>query len=316
MRRAAFFLPLAGCARRCVYCDQRTITGLADAPSPDDVRRSLAGAAGPIELCYFGGSFARLDRELWRAYADVVRDLPAGSRLTFSTYPSDFAGQRGREVIEALRGLPIGTIELGAPTLDPAVLARCHRGDDPDAVLGAFALLRDEGFHLGAQMMIGLPGQSTASATRDLERIASLMPADAAWHLRIYPCLVLRGTELERMYDSGEHIPMSAEEAAIASGELMLRADELGMVTIRVGLHDSPSLARAVRAGPYHPALGELARASALARTLAILSKCGPWEVPKKNISLITGHAAFGARRLAALVGISAQDIHHRIIYI
>lgn len=316
MRREAWFLPLAGCARRCVYCDQRTITGVSSAPAPEVIAARLRTLTEPVELCYFGGSFGRLPLDTMRAYAEAVLEAPRGSVLTFSSYPADWCGEKGHETLRALRGLPIGTIELGTPSLDPAVLAACRRDDDPDEVLASFEMLRDEGIHLGAQVMIGLPRQTADSSIEDLERIARLMPDGAAWHLRIYPCLVLRGTELERMLHAGEVRPLTADEAAHAAGRLIVRARELGMVPIRVGLHDTESLRQSVVAGPYHPALGELAYSCAAVLELAAASPRGPWTVSARDMSKFTGHSMYGVRYLAELSGMSSQEVCKKLRYL
>jgi len=57
MERAPFFLPMRDCPNRCVYCDQRAITGHAGSPEPRDVREALRGITEPTEVCFFGGSF-------------------------------------------------------------------------------------------------------------------------------------------------------------------------------------------------------------------------------------------------------------------
>ena len=124
LKKLPFFLPLAGCRGQCVYCDQRAITGVRAVPSPADVREALRGLAGPREICYFGGSFCRFAPQLIKEYLDCVTEhAPAGSTVRFSTYPGDLRD-------DALRGLvkkyPISRIELGIPTLDPAVLAACR----------------------------------------------------------------------------------------------------------------------------------------------------------------------------------------------
>ncbi|MDR1472130.1 MAG: radical SAM protein [Synergistaceae bacterium] len=305
-RRAAYFIPFRGCARRCVYCDQRVITQDASggAPvSPDVVRRELSGASGALELCFFGGSFAKLERGEMTELLRAVESAPNGSVVTFSSYPGDFEGTDGAALIDVLRGFPIGTIELGVPSLDPHVLARCGRQDDPGGIKRVLTLLRDEGFRLGVQTMIGLPGQTFESAMSDIEELGRVM-AGGAWDLRLYPCLVLRGTELESMSRRGGYSPLGLEDAARQSGALLRAAEAMGFNVIRVGLQDSPTLKRSVVGGPYHPAFGELALSEKLALELFEKNPRGPWRVEPYKISQLKGHGARGARRLAELASI------------
>ncbi|MDL2264396.1 radical SAM protein [Synergistaceae bacterium OttesenSCG-928-I11] len=314
-KRIAHFLPFLGCARRCVYCDQRSITGVGDVAfvSPEEIARALSTEPEPVELCFFGGSFASLPREQMVKYLDAVYTAPAGSIVTFSSYPGDFDGTRGQALVETLARYPIGTIELGVPSLDRHVLRACARDDDPVAVLRAIEMLRDAGFHLGVQLMTGLPGQSGESTLRDLDAIAHLMPSGAAWHLRVYPCLVLAGTELEARHRTGVYEPQSLEEAVRSAGAILLRACERGFLPIRVGLLEGGSLRNSVVAGPYHPAFGELARSEMTARALVAENPNGPWRIPKNKISQLTGHNKRGIRRMAELSGIPANQVEAAI---
>lgn len=305
LKKFPFFLPLAGCRGQCVYCDQRVITGVRAVPSPDDVRAALSGLAEPREICYFGGSFCRFPPEKVKEYLDcVTMYAPAGSAVRFSTYPGDLRDG-------ALRGLikqyPVSRIELGIPTLDPAVLAACRREADPEKIFEDIRLLMADGLPVGVQMMIGLPGQGRESSLSDLRRLAALKGADS-WELRLYPCLVLEGTELCRLYRSGEYRPLSVEEAALWGGEFIDEALEYGFVPIRIGLQETESLASDVAAGPHHPALGELILAEASARRLTRENPGGPWNVPRREISRFTGHGRFGIKRLAAHAGIAGEE--------
>ncbi|MDR3254523.1 MAG: radical SAM protein [Synergistaceae bacterium] len=317
MKRLAFFIPFQGCTRRCVYCDQTAISGVIVPPSPEAVesRVALSAPDNPIELCFFGGSFARLDLSLMESYLHAVYSAQDGSLVTFSSYPGDFSGLRGSRLIELLKRHPIGTIELGVPSLDLSVLAACGRGDDPEETKKSIMSLARAGFHLGMQTMIGLPGQSFASALEDIGTLAGLIASSGAsgWDLRIYPCLVLRGTELEAMYERGEYRPLSIEEAVRQAGALLLAAERSGLNAIRVGLLDSDSLRDAVLAGPYHPSFGELALSEKLALKLA--ENFGPLVIDKRHISRLTGHGRRGLRRLSQLTKLSEEILWERIIY-
>jgi histone acetyltransferase (RNA polymerase elongator complex component) len=309
MKRVAYFLPFQGCTRRCVYCDQRAIAGVGEVVTPEEIERALRAEPDPVELCFFGGSFAKLPRDRMAGYLGAVRAAPVGSVVTFSSYPGDFEGERGSALIETLARYPIGTIELGVPSLDPAVLRACARDDDPAAILRSAASLRDAGFHLGVQLMTGLPGQSDDSSFRDVDAIAALMPQGGAWHLRVYPCLVLRGTELEVRFWDGNYEPQPLDEAVRCVGALLLRARERGFVPIRAGLQDSGSLRASVVAGPYHPAFGELALSETMALSLVADAPNGPWRVPKHKMSQITGHGGRGLRRIAELSGLPVECV-------
>ncbi len=313
LKKLPFFLPLAGCRGQCVYCDQRAITGVRAVPSPEDVRAVLRGLDGPREICYFGGSFCRFAPSLIKEYLDCVTEYaPAGSAVRFSTYPGDLRDGGLRALVKQY---PVSRIELGIPTLDSSVLAACRREADPEKIFEDIRTLKADGLPVGVQMMIGLPGQNRKSSLSDLRALAALKGADA-WELRLYPCLVIEGTELCRLYESGAYRPLTVEEAALWGGEFIDEALAFGFVPIRIGLQETESLASGVAAGPHHPALGELILAEAAARRLARENPDGPWRVPRREISRFTGHGRFGIKRLAAHAGLSEEEAAKRLGFI
>lgn len=310
LRKLPFFLPFGGCRGRCVYCHQQTITGVLQVPPPAYVRAVLSRLTEPREVCYFGGSFCRFGRETVKAYLDaVVECAPDGSRIRFSTYPSDLRDNGLRALV---RGYPIACVELGVPSLDREVLAACRREADPDEILEDLAILRDESFYTGVQMMVGLPGQTRASSLADLSRLASVK-GPLVWDLRLYPCLVIANTDLDLMRRRGEFQPLSVEEAVSWGGAFLDRALSLGFNPIRVGLQETETLAASVTGGPHHPALGEMIFSEALARRLVRQSPQGPWTAPSSELSKFTGHGRFGLQRLAALSGLDAAEAAKRL---
>ena len=147
LKKLAFFLPFAGCRGQCVYCDQRAITGVAEVPTPEDVRSVLKDITEPREICYFGGSFCRFPEDKIKEYLDCVTECaPAGSSVRFSTYPGDLRCDALRSLIKKY---PVSRIELGIPTLDPAVLAACRRDADPEKIFEDIAVLMEDSLPIG-----------------------------------------------------------------------------------------------------------------------------------------------------------------------
>lgn len=308
MKKLAFFLPNLRCPRRCIYCDQGAITGVPKIPSPDDVRCEIRAFSEPLEICYFGGSFTCFPRDEMVAYLECVREAAPGSRVRFSTHPLGISPQ----ILAILKEYPISVAELGIASFDDTVLDRCGRCYDRTLAMDKIAALIQAGFLPGIQVMIGLPDQRPEPLISGLREVAALkgtLPVP----LRIYPCLVLRGTELARAWKNGNYSPLSLDLAVRWAGDLTSEAEKLGYNVIRVGLHETPSLASSVLAGPHHPALGEMARGYALARDLAMRCPVGPWEIPSKNISLLTGHGKRGLLTLSAMTGLSPQEVRERL---
>lgn len=262
MRHAnvALFVPNNGCPHACSFCNQRSITGFQRQPGPEDVRRaaetalrSLGPASKDAEIAFFGGSFTAVERgymvSLLEAAAPYVRSgVFAGIRV--STRPDCVGG----EILALLRRYGVKTIELGAQSMDDAVLARNGRGHTAAQTERAAAMVREKGFSLGLQMMTGLAGDTDAGAAETAKRLAALKP-DC---VRIYPTLALKGTPLGAAYLRGEYRPQTLEQAVSLCAALLGFFEGRGIPVIRLGLHASPELERDMLAGPWHPAFREL----------------------------------------------------------
>ncbi|HOO86284.1 MAG TPA: radical SAM protein [Synergistales bacterium] len=165
-----FFLPMDSCPRRCVYCHQGEITGISEVPSPDAVQQTLSRLQAPHEVCYFGGSFTCFPEERRRAYMEAVFAAPERSCVRFSTHPHCLSPG----ILDSLASYPVSMIELGISSLDDDVLNACNRGYTGEFAIAAMRLILERGFSLGAQLMIGLPGQRRADLARDIELFREL----------------------------------------------------------------------------------------------------------------------------------------------
>ncbi|MBQ7383822.1 MAG: hypothetical protein IJV72_03420, partial [Clostridia bacterium] len=118
-------------------------------------------------------------------------------------------------------------------------------------------LIKEYGFELVGQMMIGLPESSPETEIYTARRICE-MGADGA---RVYPTVVFHKTELCRMAQSGRYIPLSQEDAIVRTKNVLDVFDRQGVPCIRVGLCASENLADEdeVFGGANHSAVGELA---------------------------------------------------------
>jgi histone acetyltransferase (RNA polymerase elongator complex component) len=301
---------MAGCKRRCIYCDQNAITG---SPYPDirDALRLVYSVSSPIELCYFGGSFTCLPEHIQTEWLELVNSAPKGSTVRFSTHPQCIT----KKTISIFSKYPISMVELGVSSLDDSVLKQANRGYTCDEVINVISLLLDRGFEVCAQMMIGLPGQTLESSLRDISFL-DMVRENRKMSLRIYPCLVLKNTLLEELYKSGEFTPLEIEQAVEQAGELIFNAQLRGYEICRVGLQETKSLSESVVAGPHHPSLGEMAFSNALARKLHMDSNEGEWILPRRYISQMTGHDKLGIKKLSSLTGLQIEVVTARLKYL
>lgn len=269
------FLPFAGCRTRCLYCASSAQTGLPDAASGE---RGLAAAlaslekalqerkarmAPPVELGFYGGTFTALP-DMWTerflALAAAFRACGTVSAVRCSTRPDAVSLPQ----LARLKALGLGAVELGVQSFDDEVLARSLRGYAGAVASEACRLVRAAGLELGIQLLPGLPGHSPAMFMDDVRTACSLGPST----MRLYPCVVFRGTGLERLHARGEYVPWSLDTAADACAEALGVTWEHGVRVIRMGIAQEPGLEHQIVAGPYHPAFGSMVRGRALAPLL------------------------------------------------
>lgn len=103
-------------------------------------------------------------------------------------------------------------VELGVQTIYDDILRLVRRGHSVADVIKSTRVLKDSGFKVAYHIMPGLPG---SDPDRDVEVIKTIFedPNFRPDYLKIYPTLVIEGTELYEMWKRGEYKALSDEEA-------------------------------------------------------------------------------------------------------
>lgn len=250
-----------GCPNDCVFCNQKAISGRQSPVLPEHVGEIVQKALDiigdrPAEAAFYGGSFTAIKEARQEALLRAVKPFRDSGRVTkirVSTRPDAITASR----LDLLKSFGVETVELGAQSMIDTVLERAKRGHTAGDTEHAVKLLDEKGFQVILQMMTGLPGDSETGAVYTARRLAELLPEG----IRIYPAVVIRGTELYSLYRAGLYKPQTVSEAVELCARLLEIFQEANIPVIRVGLNPTEELSggEAV-AGPYHPALGELAR--------------------------------------------------------
>ena len=256
------FIPHIGCPHRCSFCDQRSISGAAHAPSAEEVRALLDGQAPHLaernmqaEIAFFGGSFTAVPRDymisLLECAADAVRKYPqvyCGIRC--STRPDCIS----EEIIAILKGYGMTAVELGAQSMSDEVLQANERGHSAEDVRRASRLIRESGISLGLQMMTGLYKDTEEAVRLTCREFIALEPDT----VRIYPTVILKHTRLGKLYESGVYRSFGFEQTVDLCAELLREFEAAGIRVIRMGLHASEEVEGEMLGGVYHPAFREI----------------------------------------------------------
>jgi elongator complex protein 3 len=113
--------------------------------------------------------------------------------------------------IRHLRELGVTKVQLGVQSLDDRILTLNQRGHDVATVRRAVGLLRAAGFKLHLHWMPNLLGATPDTDREDFARLWS-DPGLRPDELKIYPCSIIQGTELFRLWQAGEYQPYTDEE--------------------------------------------------------------------------------------------------------
>ena len=303
-----FFIPHLGCPHRCVFCDQEKIAGARGVlPSGEEMRSKIAryreSAAGrDLQVAFYGGTFTALPHADQSYLLDQLQPLLAAGYLKsvrLSTRPdavdaatASFLKERGVE-----------TVELGVQSMDEEVLARSRRGHSALDAERAVRVLREAGLEVGVQLMNGLPGDTDERSLASLRRALSLNPS----FLRIYPTVVISGTELAGLYHTGSYRPQPLDEAVSLCKQLLAAARRASVPVIRVGLQPTAELESpgVLLAGPYHPAFGQLVESALCYDAMTALVAEIPrgsrvsFTVPPGRVSDLVGQKKRNLKRLS-----------------
>lgn len=266
------FVPHIGCPHTCVFCNQDSITGDAGIAGStgnvdgDFVRKTIEeyletieNKDAVIEVSFFGGTFTGINMCKQRELLAVAQSYKKIGRIKYihmSTRP-DYIDEK---IMEHLKSFDVDIIELGVQSLDAEVLQKSGRGHSAEDVERASKLIKEYGFTLGHQIMLGLPGDTKEKDIETTQRSISMAPDIA----RIYPSLVIKDTPMEKMLNRGEYKPYSLEEAVDVSKRVYGMFESNGVKVIRIGLQPTEEINvdGDIVEGPFHPAFRELVESS------------------------------------------------------
>jgi elongator complex protein 3 len=263
-----------GCPGACVYCPTFPAAPQSYTPESPAVQRARARDYDPlrqtelrlqvltemghhtdkVELIIMGGTFLAAPEDYQRQFIkgcyDALNGQPSATLdeakrlnetarnrcvgLCIETRP-DWCGKT-----ELARMLEFGTtrVELGVQMLDDDIYELVRRGHRVSHVVAATRLLKDHGIKVHYHWMPGLPGSTPA---RDLS-LSRLLFADPRFRpdgLKIYPTMVVSGTELEKWFLDGRYRPY---EYDVMTGLIAaIKAEVPKYVRISRVLRDIPS---------------------------------------------------------------------------
>lgn len=266
------FISHQGCPHQCVFCNQNKIAGECAEVFASDVRKivdeylaTINSKGATVEVSFFGGTFTAISVKKQRELLEVAREYKEKGlihKIRLSTRPDAISPY----ILSYLKEFKVDIIELGVQSLDDEVLRLSGRGHTVKDVENASKLIKEEGFVLGHQIMPGLPGDSFEIDIKTTKKSIDMKPDIC----RIYPSLVIKDTPMETMYNRGEYVPYTLNEAVDISGEMLKLYNAAKIKVIRIGLQptDTITTGKDIVDGPFHPAFRELVEGNLICKTL------------------------------------------------
>jgi len=168
--------------------------------------------------------------------------------MTFETRP-DYSK---KEDVDRMLSMGVTRVELGVQTIYNFIYHRIQRGHTVKDTVDATRILKDSGIKVAMHIMPGL----FSDQERDLRMFQRIF-SDEHYKpdmLKIYPCLVTKGSKLHELWEKGEYEPYSTEEAV----DLIVEVKKIlpkWVRTMRIQ-RDIPS--QLIEAGVKKSNLGEL----------------------------------------------------------
>jgi len=304
------FVPHLGCPNECTFCNQRKISGEQRNVTPEDVKQTIEYYLESFkdknikpEVAFFGGSFTAIDEDLQISLLESAYEYIKQKKvdsIRISTRPDAI----DKKILKRLKKYKVKTIELGVQSTNNYILEKCKRGHTFGDVKKASKLIRWNGFVLGHQMMVGLPESTALDEMNTAKDLAKLKPKI----VRIYPVLVIRGTELEKEYLDGSYEPLEVDQAVERCKELCYFFGKKKINVIRIGLQSTDTICdpkkagSEVVAGPYHETFRQLVESSIYYDT--IIDKIKEFNTKVKEVQI-----RVNPQNVSNVIGYKKQNI-------
>ena len=124
-----------------------------------------------------------------------------------------------QEHVDRMLSMGVTRVELGVQNVYDDIYVGVNRGHRVKDVIEATRIMKDSGLKVVYHLMPGLPG---SSFERDLEGFKKifLSPNFKPDMIKLYPCLVIKGTKVYDWWKQGDYRPYTTDEAAQLIAEL------------------------------------------------------------------------------------------------
>ena len=198
----ALYLHIPFCHAKCAYCDfySRALpVGALDAAAEafctrltvEIDRLGRAGALGSVETAYIGGGTPTVLGSRLPEIVRAVRRWCVPGEFSCEANPESLSA----ELVDDLAAAGVTRVSIGVQSLDDGELRRIGRIHTAADALAAIERVRVRGLAVSADLMCGLPGQTSRTWDATLDAIVGA----GCGHVSVYPLSLEEGTPLARV---------------------------------------------------------------------------------------------------------------------
>lgn len=203
----SLYIHIPFCFHKCHYCDFYSIVDRRDRQTAfvnrlvDELARLAPAAARPMETVFIGGGTPTLLAEpLWRRFLEGLnRDFECsdGTEFTVEANPETVSASLLKTLVEG----GVNRMSIGAQSFHRRHLETLERWHEPESVERAVRLARVAGLRsVNLDLIFGIPDETLAEWTQDLERAIDLAPD----HISAYGLTYEPNTAMTARLHAGE----------------------------------------------------------------------------------------------------------------
>lgn len=188
---------------------------------------AIGHSVDKIELIIMGGTFLSADKSYQKNFVkgaleailnervdsldEAIKKAETSERrvigITIETRP-DYCKE---EHVDLMLDYGTTRVEIGIQTVYDEIYQLVKRGHTTEDSIEAIRLAKDAGLKINAHVMPNLPGSTIKKDLRLFKELFS-NPDYRPDMLKIYPCLVIKGTELYEWWKEGKYIPYPLDD--------------------------------------------------------------------------------------------------------
>ena len=232
--------------------------------------QSIGHKVDKVELVIMGGTFPATPKQYQTRFVQRCLDAITQQKsmsLTEAKKQAETSSIRNvgitvetrpdwaREVqVDQMLAMGVTRVELGVQNIHDDIYKLVNREHTVQDVVESTRILKDAGLKVAYHMMPGLPG---SDPKRDLNAFKTIFtnPNFKPDMLKIYPCLVVKGTKTYEWWKKGAYRPYTTEQAA----ELIAEIKKILPPWVRIMRVQRDIPAQLIEAGVKHSNLRQLA---------------------------------------------------------